>query len=304
MRIRILGSAAGGGFPQWNCNCHNCARFRAGTFPGKARTQSSIAICGEDPFAWVLVNASPDILQQLQSNPDLQPARRQRDTGLAGIVLTDAQIDHVTGLCMLRESTRPWPLWCTDSTYQDLTTSNPLLPVLAHYCGIDRHSVTEESFAIEGVRDVEFNALPLRSKPPPYSPFRDSPRADDNIALRITDTQSGRNAIYAPGLGDMDDAIWEALRSSQCVLVDGTFWTDDEMMRLGFSLRSARSIGHLPQTGARGMIQWLDELPAGTRKILIHINNTNPILDERSAERAILTAHCIEVAYDGMEIRL
>jgi pyrroloquinoline quinone biosynthesis protein B len=126
----------------------------------------------------------------------------------------------------------------------------------------------------------------------------------DNLALVITDEVSGRSAVYAPGLAAIDDQLWNAMRAASCVLVDGTFWTDDEMIRLGVSRKRAREIGHLPQSGADGMLAWLDRLSSNTRKILIHINNTNPILDESSAEFADLRKHGVEVAHDGMEIFL
>src|SRR5262245_54593117 len=130
MKIRVLGSAAGGGFPQWNCNCPNCSGLRGGTLRGRARTQSSIAVSNGDATAWALVNASPDILAQLQANPVLQPARSRRDTAIAGIVLVDGQIDHTTGLFMLREAVRPWNIWCTDRAHADLTSVNPIFKVL------------------------------------------------------------------------------------------------------------------------------------------------------------------------------
>ena len=141
LSLKLLGTAAGGGFPQWNCNCRNCAGLRAGTFNGRARTQSSIAVTGTDPAAAALVNASPDILAQLRMTPELQPNRALRDTGIAGIVLVDGQVDHTTGLYMLRESTRPLPIWCTDSTFADLTMGNPILRVLEHFCRVDRHRI-------------------------------------------------------------------------------------------------------------------------------------------------------------------
>jgi pyrroloquinoline quinone biosynthesis protein B len=304
MKIRVLGSAAGGGFPQWNCNCRNCNGQRSGRMRTHARTQSSIAICGADPFAWTLINASPDILQQLRDAP-LQPARSLRDSSLTAIVLTDAQIDHVAGLSMLREATQPWPLWCTDGAYRDLTESNPLIQVLSHYCGVQRRSIElHRSFDVDGLKDVGLTALPVLGKAAPYSPRRTTPGQDDTIALRLIDKTSGHSIVYAPALGAMDPTIWETLSASQCVLIDGTFWTDDEMIHQGLSRRSAREMGHLPQTGAGGMLEWLERLPSGVRKILIHINNTNPILDEDSPERELLGARGIEVAFDGMEIEL
>jgi pyrroloquinoline quinone biosynthesis protein B len=304
VKIRVLGSAAGGGFPQWNCNCPNCRGHRAGTLRARARTQSSIAVAGGT--SWVLVNASPDVLAQLQASPDLQPGRAIRDSAIVAIILVDGQIDHTTGLYMLRESVRPWPIWCTDSTFADLTRGNPVFGVLGFFCGVDRRriDVNDGSFTVDGVDGVRWRALPVASKPAPYSPNRHSPIAGDNLALVIEDVGSGQTAVYAPGLSAIDDRVWRAMQSAACVLVDGTFWTDDEMIRLGISSKHARDIGHLPQTGPGGMLDWLDRLPSATRRILIHINNTNPILDEASAESAELARRGVEVAWDGMEIRL
>src|SRR5262245_47134276 len=242
MKIRVLGSAAGGGFPQWNCNCRNCSGLRNGSLRARARTQSSIAVAGESDCDWVLVNASPDISAQLQANPVLQPGRAARDTAIRGIILVDGQIDHTTGLYMLRESTRPWPLWCTDSTYADLTRGNPILGVLAHYCGVDRRTIAldGQEFAVSGVEDIRWQALPVASKPPPYSPNRESPVPGDNLALVIRDTRTARTLFYAPGLASIEESTWRAMQAADCVLVDGTFWTDDEMIRLGLSKKHAR----------------------------------------------------------------
>jgi len=302
----VLGSAAGGGFPQWNCNCRNCAGVRSGTMHTRARTQSSIAVSGDGSPAWALVNVSPDILTQLQANSFLQPARAPRDTAITGIVLVDGQIDHTTGLFMLREATRPWPLWCTDSAYADLTRGNPILQVLSHYCGVDRRRIdlSGDDFSVDGVTGVRWRGLPVASKPAPYSPNRESPVLGDNVALLITSESTRKSVLYAPGLGSMEDHVWEAMQGADCVLVDGTFWTDDEMIRLGLSRKHARDIGHLPQSGPGGMLEWLGRLPASTRKILIHINNTNPILDETSPQRAELRRRGVEVAWDAMEVVL
>jgi pyrroloquinoline quinone biosynthesis protein B len=306
MKIRVLGAAAGGGFPQWNCNCRNCAGVRNGTVRAKARTQSSIAVRGGDAAGWALVNVSPDIMAQLQANPGFQPGRALRDCAIAGIVLVDGQVDHTTGLYMLRESTRPWPIWCTDSTHADLTRGNPILNVLGHFCGVERQRIDLDGspFAVTGVSAVSWRAIPVPGKPAPYSPNREKPVPGDNLALVITDEVSGRSAVYAPGLGAMDDRVWRALQSAACVMVDGTFWTDDEMIRLGASKKRARDIGHLPQSGPGGMLEWFAQLPQDTRKVLIHINNTNPILDEDSEQSRELARRGVEVAWDGMEIEL
>jgi len=303
VKIRVLGSAAGGGFPQWNCNCPNCAGVRAGTYQGRARTQSSITVTGGDGVTSVLVNASPDILAQLQATPALQPGRSIRDSALAGIILVDGQVDHTTGLYMLREASRPWPIWCTDSTHADLTRGNPVFGVLEHFCGVARHRIElDQEFNVEGVDGIRWRALPVASKPAPYSPNRERPVSGDNLALIVSNVNDGRTVVYAPGLAAIDERLWDAMQQASCVMVDGTFWTDDEMIRLGISHKRARDIGHLPQAGDGGMLERLERLPAQTRKILIHINNTNPILDEASPEAAELRRRGVEVAWDGMEI--
>ncbi|MDM0049480.1 pyrroloquinoline quinone biosynthesis protein PqqB [Variovorax sp. J22R115] len=304
MRITVLGSAAGGGFPQWNCNCRNCAGLRAGTLKAKARTQSSIFVQPDGGVDGVLFNASPDILEQIRSKPVLQPARSLRDSAIAGVVLMDGQIDHATGLFMLRERKGALPLWCTDPVAEDLSQGNPVLRVLDHYCGVDRHRIALDggSFAVTGVADLSFRALPLSSKAAPYSPHRDRPVAGDNIGILISDDRSGRRAFYAPGLGQITPEVFDAMALADCVMVDGTFWTDDEMPRLGLGTKTARDIGHLPQSGPGGMIEWMAKLPQHTRRMLIHVNNTNPILDEDSDERATLTRAGIAVCEDNMQI--
>jgi pyrroloquinoline quinone biosynthesis protein B len=306
MRLTVLGSAAGGGFPQWNCNCRNCAGVRSGSVRAKPRTQSSIFVRPDDTIDGVLFNASPDILEQIRSRPALQPARAVRDTAIAGVVLMDGQIDHATGLFMLRERGAPLPLWCTDPVEQDLTHGNPVLRVLSHYCGVQRQRIALDgaAFEVPGAAGLQFRALPLSSKAAPYSPHRENPVPGDNIGMLISDTRSRRSVFYAPGLGEITPPVFDAMAGADAVLVDGTFWTDDEMIGLKLSKKTARDIGHLPQSGPGGMIEQLGRLPARTRKLLIHINNTNPILDEDSEQRAELARHGIEVCEDGMEVTL
>lgn len=305
MIIKILGSAAGGGFPQWNCNCPMCHGVRQRTIKATPRTQSSIAVTS-DQTDWVLFNTSPDILTQIQQCGVLQPARQLRDTGIRSIVLLDAQIDHTTGLLMLREHKQPLSIWCTAAVREDLSEGNPLFKVLTHYCDIDWHEVKTDAndYAIPGAESVSFQPLPLISNAPPYSPHRDQPVAGDTIGMYMQDSESGASAFYAPGLGEMEEPVWQAMQQASVVLIDGTMWTDDEMIQRGASAKTARSMGHLPQSGPGGMLEWLEKLPDSTRKILIHINNTNPILDEDSAERAELVRRGVEVAYDGMEIEV
>jgi len=271
----------------------------------QARTQSSIAVSA-DQDNWVLFNASPDILAQIKSFTALQPARALRDTAIKAIFLMDAQIDHTTGLYMLREHRQPLELWCHALVRDDLVSGNPLLTVLGHYCGVNWHDVPLQGagFGMAGVAGLRFEALPLISNAPPYSPHRDRPQAGDNVGVTLIDTATGKRLFYAPGLGQMEPHVWDAMQAADCVLVDGTLWTDEEMITLGASKKTSREMGHLPQSGQGGMIGHLDRLPASTRKILIHINNTNPILDEASPQREVLRSHGIEVSFDGMEIAL
>lgn len=303
MFVRILGSAAGGGFPQWNCNCANCSGVRNGTLRAQPRTQSSIAI-SDDGQNWILCNASPDIRAQLESFPALQPARRPRDTAIGAIILLDSQIDHTTGLLTLREGC-PHEVWCTEMVHQDLTTGFPLFNMLSHWNGGLRWNPIGlvGQFSIDCCPNLLISPIPLRSSAPPYSPHRNDPHPGDNIGLLIEDRRSGGRLFYAPGLGQVSEALCETMRGADCLLVDGTLWRDDEMQVREVGDKLGSEMGHLPQSGPGGMIEVLDGVP-GKRKILIHINNTNPILDEDSAERRILDEHGIEVAFDGMDIEL
>jgi pyrroloquinoline quinone biosynthesis protein B len=309
MLITVLGAAAGGGFPQWNCACRNCRGVREGTINARPCTQSSIFVQARANGPGVLLNASPDILTQIKQQQVLWPAPTDgglRHSPIAAVMLCDGQVDHVTGLVMLRERGGPLPLWCTDPVAEDLSAGYPLLNVLSHFCGTDRHAVAVDgtAFTVDPVPGLRWHALALDSKAAPYSPHREAPVPGDNIGLTITDEASGRSVFYAPGLGAIAPAVFEAMQAADVVMVDGTFWTDDEMPRLGVAPKTARSIGHLPQSGEGGMIEWLDKLSPATRRVLIHINNTNPIHDLDSAERAELAGHRIEVAYDGLQLSL
>lgn len=304
MRIRVLGAGAGGGFPQWNCNCHNCKRLRAGDLRGKPRTQSSIAV-STDGRNWLLFNASPDIRAQLEAFPDIHPKQGVRDTGIKAILLIDSQIDHTTGLLMLRESTAPLELYCSEMVKQDLSTGFPLFTMLEYYCKVNHHPVplNGEGFTIPLIDDLRIYTHALKSKAPPYSPHRHNPHPGDNIGVIVEQISTGRKLYYAPGLGEIEPHVYEAMQAADCVLVDGTFWQHDEMSRAGICEKCALEMGHLPQSGEGGMIETLNAATQG-RKILIHINNTNPILDEDTPERKTLDQAGIEVAFDGMDISL
>lgn len=306
MHIHILGSAAGGGFPQWNCNCPNCTGVRVGNVNTTARTQSSIAISA-DGQSWVLFNTSPDILSQLQSFEKLQPNRAIRDSAIVGILYVDAQIDHTTGLLMLREGC-PHNIYCTDMVHQDLSSAFPILTMLEHWGGNNINIIPcngQESFYIKDIEHLKFTAVSIDSKAPPYSTHRHNPHIGDNIGVFVEDERTGKNLFYAPGLYDISAAVKGFMHKADCLLVDGTVWTDDELIALQASDKLASDMGHLPQSGKAGMIEVLsDSKLDNSRKILIHINNTNPILDEDSKQHKILSQHNIEVAYDGMDIEL
>ena len=263
LRIFVLGSGAGGGVPQWNCNCPNCAGIRAGTVRASARTQSSLAVT-DGSGAWLLVNASPDLRAQLETCPALQPARAVRDTAIAAVLIVDAQIDHSTGLMTLREHTKPLPVYCTPSVHADLTTGYPLLRVLEHYCGVDWHPVDaigEEAFGIPELPGLSIEPIPIPGEAPPYSPRRHRPAADDTIALSFVDRASGRRCFYAPGLADWTPRVVEEATRADCVLIDGTLWKDDELAARGASQKTGREMGHLAQSGRGGMLDHLSKLP-------------------------------------------
>ncbi len=304
MHIHLLGTGAGGGFPQWNCNCHNCKGLRTGKIRSPARTQSSITV-SSNGTDWVLFNASPDIRAQIESFPPLQPARQIRDTGICSIILCDGQIDHTTGLIILREHDKPWDVYCTASVYEDMTTGYPLFNVLGHFRGVNWHEVgvDQAPFTIPEADGLLFTAVPLKSEAPPYSPHRHNTVAGDNVGYRVEDTRSGKNFFYAPGLGVVEDHVHGYMENADVILLDGTVWTNDEMSRYGISDKLASEMGHLDQSGKGGIIEILNGLEK-PRKILIHINNTNPILDEDSPERKQLDELNIEVSHDGMDIRL
>lgn len=303
MKVRVLGSGAGGGFPQWNCNCQNCRGLRSGEINATARTQSSIAVSSDDSN-WVLFNASPDIRTQIEAFAGIQPKIGIRDTGIKAIILIDSQIDHTTGLLILREGT-PLNIYCSEMVKQDLSSGFPIFKILDDYCGVNHHPIPLDgsSFTIPGIEDLQFWPHSLKSKAPPYSPHRNNPHDGDNIGVTIEQISTGKKLYYSPGLGQIESHVHQAMQNADCVLVDGTFWREDEMQHAGTGHKKAREMGHLPQSGDNGMLKVLDELP-NTRKVLIHINNTNPILNEDSQQRKTLETAGIEVSYDSMEIDL
>lgn len=252
----------------------------------------------------MLCNVSPDICHQLLASPELNNPEVLRGTGIGAIVLTDSQIDHSAGLLNLREGC-PHHVWCTPEVHDDLSTGFPVFPMLSHWNGgLIHHPVTPgEPFRTMVCPNVRFTAIPLLSNAPPYSPFRDRPLPGHNVALFIEDTARGVGLLYAPGLGEPNEALLPWLRRADCLLIDGTLWRDNELANAGVGRNTGKDMGHLALAEEHGLAALLATLPA-RRKILIHINNTNPILNEDSVERQSLTAAGIEVSWDGMNIEL
>jgi pyrroloquinoline quinone biosynthesis protein B len=297
VRAVVLGSAAGGGFPQWNCNCRVCRAARDADGHAVPRAQSSVAVRGREG-PWFLLNASPDLRAQLTLLP-IDRSDGIRATAVGGVVFTDGEIDHTAGLLLLRESSAPIPVYSTDEVRHALTAHYPLLPMLARYCGLSWTEVkTGERIRLES-SSLEIESFSTGGDPPLYVGEAAGP---ESIGLVIRDGGEERTLTYAPAVAAYDDEIRERFEASDCVLVDGTFWTNDELVVLGISTRDARAMGHAPLSGGDGTLESLSALRS--RVILVHVNNTNPILLDDSEERATVEASGIEVSYDGMEIEI
>lgn len=298
MRVRVLGSAAGGGFPQWNCHCETCEAARAGE-RARPRTQSSLAIRGDDG-PWFLVNASPDARQQLETLA-LPHVDGLRAAPIAGVLLTDAEIDHTAGLLLLRESGTPVRVFGSAGVEHALRHGYPVLAMLERYCGaVWRTLEPGRAWPLEG-SSLVVEPFDVGGDAPRYLSGSDVNLQASGFAFR--DSASGAVVTYVPGLARLDDGVLARFAASDLVLVDGTFWRDDELARLGISARSARDMGHVPLSGPGGTLEALAGLQR-PRKALVHINNTNPILLEDSPEREAVLRAGVEVAYDGLEVQL
>jgi len=297
VRVRVLGSAAGGGLPQWNCRCGTCEAARAGV-RARARTQSSLAIGGADG-PWFLVNASPDLRQQLEQL-DAEPVGGVRAAPIAGVLLTDAEIDHTAGLLLMRESATPLRVFGAAGVERALTDGYPVLPMLERYCGAEWQTLEPGRPQPLDGSSLAVEAFPVGGDAPRYL-GSDVELESSGFAFR--DSRSGGTFAYVPGLASLDDHVSARLATSDLVLVDGTFWHDDDLARLGISDRTAWDMGHTPLAGPGGSLAVLAGLQR-PRKVLVHINNTNPILLEDSAEREEVVRAGVEVAYDGLEVEL
>jgi len=278
IRIHILGSAAGGGLPQWNCACVNCVAARTGKIA--PQTQSSIAISGNsgDDQRWFLINASPDLPRQIESTPPLQPDRNSsRNTPITGILLTNADLDHALGLLLLRQQQVPLVVYATEQTR---TALGWIDAVLARFCGIEWRKITGDFESLGS--GLAFRAIEL----------------PNSVAFQFRDEVSGRMALVAPAVGELPPPLREACHTSEVILFDGTFWSDGELGAVRPGARSAREMNHLPISD--GSLELLRRSPA-QRKIYTHINNTNPILTPGSSERTRVERAGVEIGYDGLE---
>ncbi len=310
MRVRILGSAAGGGFPQWNCNCPNCSGLRSGTLKARSRTQTQVVV-SSSPSRWFLLNASPDLRQQLITTPELAPSPAAPASPVTSILLTSADVDCVMGLLHLREF-QPLHVFSTPAVRRILTEENSLFrvlnrskpPVRWETLPLDRLLPLVPPSAL-GMKDGFFcKAVPLLGNFPDY--VSDSLRhglSPEEAVLGIQLIHKEKRLFYAPGLpGTRDD--WRRFADeSDLALLDGTFWRDDELIAAKRSSRSARDMGHTPLSGPHGLLSQPFRL-GKTRKVLIHLNNTNPALNEESPEHRAVREAGFEIAYDGMEFEL
>ena len=294
----VLGAAAGGGFPQWNCNCDVCRLAWAGDARVRPRTQASLAVSG-DGRHWTLLNASPDLRAQLQVTPALQPRGGTRGSPIEAVVLTGGEIDQTAGLLSLRERS-PFALIATAAT-RAAVADNPMFGALASDMVARRAITPGEKFALGGNLQAELFMVP--GKVPLYLEGLNPQTAEESAANVGVEISDGRTRLaYVPGAAAMTPALKARLARADAILFDGTLYTDDEMIRSGTGSKTGRRMGHMPIEGPDGSLAALADVKA--RRIFVHINNTNPMLVDGSPERVRVNAAGWDVAWDGMEIVL
>jgi pyrroloquinoline quinone biosynthesis protein B len=292
----VLGSAAGGGFPQWNCRCPVCQLAWAGDRRERPRTQASLAVSA-DGARWVLINASPDLRAQIQATPVLHPRSGARDSPIAAMILTGAEIDQTAGLLSLRER-QSFRLLATAATHA-FVADNPMFSALQPDIVARQAIVPGEPFS--PVPGIEAELFTVPGKVPLYLEG-DKAECEAGVNVGVELRAGAARLAYVPGAAGVPPPVKERLARADVVLFDGTLFTDDEMIRTGTGEKTGRRMGHMPIDGSDGTLSALAGLAA--RRLLVHINNTNPILIEGSPERARVTAAGWEVAEDGMEIVL
>ncbi len=310
MLIKVLGSGAGGGVPQWNCAGANSRAAREGSVQVRPRTQSSLAITN-DGENWLLLNASPDIRQQIDACPELHPRaeRGPRNSPVCAVILTNADVDHIAGLLTLREG-HPFHLYGADRVL-DVLAANTIFNVLNPEKVARRRVGFDEIWEAEGPRGALGLSVEMFAVPGKVALYLEDERAGvnfgtedgDTVGLHITGKTSGKSFFYLPGCARIDDALRKRLSGAALVFFDGTLFTNTEMLDQGLLPRTGERMGHMNMSGVDGSMAAFRDIKT-SRRIYIHINNSNPVLRESSAERAEVEAAGWEIAYDGMEIRL
>jgi pyrroloquinoline quinone biosynthesis protein B len=302
MLVKVLGAAAGGAFPQWNCACPQCQRLRSGTFAGQPRTQAQVAISA-DNVSWTLLNASPDLRFQIEATPELWPAGKSLHSPIQSVVITAAEADTVAGLLSLREF-QPLDIYATPAVLRILREDNSLFALLDR---VPRQAAWKEIHP-----EVDFSVGTLRFRPfslaggfPAFVRAERKSELDSREAVLglFIESASGGRLAYLPGAATVEDSWREWLDECDVLLFDGTFWTDDELCRVRGGGKPASAMGHLPLSGPCGSLAALRDIKCA-RKIFFHINNTNPILDESSQAYAQVQEAGWEVARDGLEIQI
>jgi pyrroloquinoline quinone biosynthesis protein B len=297
MKVRVLGSAAGGGLPQWNCGGSHSVRARAGDPDVPPRTQPSIAVSA-DGARWSLVNASPDVRDQLARTPELHPRAGTRDVPLDTIVVTNPDLDHVVGLLVMRESL-PYRVASTAFTRRALLDHNAVFRLIEPAWGEVK---LDEEFPLDRAGELRARLFPVPGKVPTWLGTLESNHPEATTGLRITEGRTGKRLVYAPGLQRLDSGTLAELEAADLRFVDGTFWTEDELLAMRPGAPTATTMGHTPVGGPAGSLEVLRRLPG--RTVFIHMNNTNPMLVTGSAEAAAVHAAGAEIAMDGMALEL
>lgn len=297
MKLRVLGSCAGGGLPQWNCGGPNSVRARAGDPDVPPRTQPSLAISA-DGARWSILNASPDVRQQLAAFPGLHPRPGTRDVPLDTVVLTSAELDHALGLLVLREALS-YRILSTAWVRSALLEHNAAWRLLEPAWGA---AALDTPVALDRDGELEARFFPVAPKVPTWLRDLAKPHPETTTGLRITERRTGARLAFVPGTASLDSATLAELAAADCRFVDGTFFTADELRTLRPGAPDATAMGHLPITGPDSSLATLAELPG--RTFYIHMNNTNPLLDAASPETARVRRAGVEIASDGLEIEL
>jgi pyrroloquinoline quinone biosynthesis protein B len=309
MRIKVLGSGAGGGFPQWNCNCANCRAARSGAPGFSARTQSSLAVSA-DGANWLLLNASPDLRQQIAATPELFPQENgtSRDSPIKAVALTNGDVDHIAGLLNLREA-QPFSVYAARRVL-DVLAANRIFDILAPGMVERLELPLGQAIPISGAGvelGLSIESFTVKGKIALY--LEDAKAANfgtqtgDTLGLKVRETSTGKSFFYIPGCANVDDALAQRLRGAELVFFDGTLWHEDEMIEQGLMGKTGSRMGHVNMSGEDGSIAAFADLGVA-RKIYVHINNSNPVLNSFSKERAQANAAGWEIGEDGMEVAL